>query len=99
MRAPTLDFLTSTNVPIFASRPTSVPGRTYANGPTSTPDAILTLPRMTVNGWIVTSFSISTSPSIQVDCGSTIVTPASMCASLMRSRKRGGGERRARRAC
>ena len=45
---------------------------------------------MTVNGWISASGSISTSGSIQVVCGSTIVTPASMCSSLMRSRKRGG---------
>ena len=86
-----MDFLTSTKVPIFASRPTSVPGRTYANGPTSTPDAILTLPRMTVNGWIVTSFSISTSPSIHVDCGSTIVTPGEHVRLVDAVAQRGGG--------
>ena len=32
------------------------------------------------------SGSISTSASIHVEAGSTIVTPASMCASLIRSR-------------
>ena len=40
-----------------------------------------------MNGWIVTSGSISTVGSIQVVRGSTIVTPASMCASLIRSRR------------
>jgi hypothetical protein len=35
---------------------------------------------ITVNGWIVASGSISTSGSIHVVSGSTIVTPASMCA-------------------
>ena len=43
-------------------------------------------PRSTVNGLIVTSSAISTVGSIHVDAGSTIVTPASMCRSLMRSR-------------
>ena len=33
-----------------------------------------------MKGWIVTSASISTSASIHVDAGSTIVTPASMCS-------------------
>src|SRR4029077_4935956 len=36
--------------------------------------------------WTVTSGSISTPASIQVEVGSTIVTPASICASLTRSR-------------
>ena len=40
----------------------------------------------TTNGWMVTSGSSSTSGSIQVVAGSTIVTPASMWRSLIRSR-------------
>ena len=52
MRAPTLAALSSTNVPTFASGPSSVSVRIEANGPISTPLAMRTSPRMTVNGWI-----------------------------------------------
>ena len=55
--------------------------------PISAPVAIFVRPRSTVNGWTVTSASISTVGSIHVVFGSTIVTPASMCASLIRSRR------------
>ncbi len=44
----------------------------------SAPVATRVAPRRIVNGWIVASGSISTVGSIQVVCGSTIVTPASM---------------------
>ena len=44
-------------------------------------------PRRTQNGWMVESGSSSTSGSIQVEPGSTIATPASMCAWLIRSRR------------
>ena len=44
-------------------------------------------PPSIVNGWIVESGSSSTSGSIHVVAGSTIVAPASMCSRLMRSRR------------
>ena len=71
--------------PDEASSPTAE-STTTACGPTSARAAIRDAPRITVNGWITASGSMTTSASIHVLAGSTIVTPASMCASLTRSR-------------
>ena len=46
----------------------------------SRPRADAFVPRRTVNGWTTESGSHVTLGSIQADAGSTIVTPASMCA-------------------
>jgi len=53
-------------------------------------------PWRTVNGPITTSGSSSTSPSIQVVAGSMIVTPASMWARRMRSRRAAAASARRR---
>ena len=53
-------------------------------GPTAAPDPMLVAPRSVVPGAIVASGAISTSASIQVALGSSIVTPARMCAVRIR---------------
>ena len=50
------------------------------------PEPIRVAPRRTQPGSIVASAAISTSASIQVAAGSTIVTPASMWRCAMRRR-------------
>ena len=69
-----------------------------ACGPISAPAATRVRPAQDRERVDVQSGSSSTSGSIQVEAGSTIVTPASMCAALIRSRSdgRGGGELGAR---
>ena len=57
-------------------------------GPITAPVAIFEDPKIAVPGKIVTSFAISAVASIQVVVGSTMVTPARMKPSLMRSRSK-----------
>ena len=91
------EFLISTNVPTFAPRledRARADDRRTGRGPmrvdatrAGRPRTVaIGRPRRTVNGWIITSGSISTSPRSTSSRGSTIVTPASMCSSLIRSR-------------
>ncbi len=88
------EFLISTKVPAFESARRPFPAEGNRTGRTRFRSRRRrhecgSPPRMrpACNGWTTTSGSISTSGSIQVVAGSTIVTPASMCARLMRSRR------------
>ena len=76
----------------IAPSPTAA-STTTACGPTSAPAATLVAPRSTVNGWTTESASSSTPWLDPGRPGSTIVTPASMCASLIRRRSSRGRDR------